>query len=152
MSIAIDSVLLALGPNDRDHVDALLDEALAVAIPTGATVHLLHVFPRDEYESLLDQMQIESTSGTIEPDTLAARHDAISTPAGRLEESDVAYEIHGVIGDPDSEIVRVANDLGVDRIVIGGSGRSPAGKALFGDHAQQVLLNASCPVTYVQRD
>lgn len=152
MPRAIDSILLAIGPNDRDHVNALLDEALAVAVPTRATVYLLHVFPRDEYEDLLEQMQIESTSGTIPPDDLAARHDTISTPATRLEESDVDYEIRGTIGNPDSEIVRMANDLGVDRLVIGGADRSPAGKAVFGDHAQQVLLNASCPVTYVRRE
>lgn len=152
MPRSIDSVLLAAGPKDRDHVDALLDEALAVAIPNEATVYLLHVFPRDEYEDLLEQMQIESTIGTIPPDELAARHDSISTPATRLEECDVDYEIRGVIGDPDAEIIRVANDLNVDRIVIGGTGRSPAGKAVFGNHAQQVLLNASCPVTYVQRE
>ncbi|MDL5363255.1 universal stress protein [Halalkalicoccus sp. NIPERK01] len=152
MPRSIDSILLAAGPSDRDHVDTLLDEALAVAAPTGATVHLLHVFPRNEYEDLLEQMQIESAGGTIPPDELAARHDSISTPAARLEESDVDYEILGVIGDPDSEIVRMANDLDVDRIVIGGASRSPAGKAVFGDHAQQVLLNGSCPVMYVQRD
>lgn len=152
MSSTIASVLLAVAPNDRDHVDVLLDEALVVAAPTGATVHLLHVFPRDEYERLLDQMQIESTSGTIEPDALAASHAAVSTPADRLDASDIDYEIHGIIGDPATEIVDVADDLGVDRVVIGGVGRSPAGKAIFGDHAQQVLLNASCPVTYVQRD
>ncbi len=152
MPRSIDSILLAVGPKDRDHVNALLDEALAVAVPTGATVYLLHVFPRGEYEDLLDQMQMESTAGTISPDELAARHESISTPATRLEKADIDYEIRGIIGDPDSEIVRVASDLGVDRIVIGGTGRSPAGKAVFGDHAQQVLLNAPCPVTYVQRD
>lgn len=152
MSRAIDRILLAVGPNDRDHVNTLLDEALTVAVPTGATVYLLHVFSRDEYEDLLEQMQIESISGTISPDDLAARHDSINKPATRLEGSDIDYEIRGVTGDPDSEIVQMANDLDVDRIVIGGTGRSPAGKAVFGDHAQQVLLNASCPVTYVQQD
>lgn len=150
MSRLIDSVLLAAGPNDRNHIDTLLDEALAVAVPIGATIYLLHVFPHEEYESLLEQTGIES--GTVSPDELAARHDSISTPATRLEEYDVDYEIRGVIGDPDSEIVRMANDLNVDRIIIGAAGRSPAGKAVFGDHAQQVLLNASCPVTYVQRE
>lgn len=152
MAKSIDSVLLAIGPNDRRHVDALLEEALAVAVPTEATVHLLHVFPRDEYESLLGQMQLDTSNGSIPPDELAARHEDISTPAARLDEADVAYDIRGIIGEPATEIVNVANDLGVDRIVIGGSGRSPAGKAVFGDHAQQVLINAACPVTYVRRD
>jgi nucleotide-binding universal stress UspA family protein len=146
----INNILLAIGPNDREHVDALVDEALAIAVPTDARVYLLHVFPRDEYEDLL--VQIDSSGGSISPDELAARHESISTPASRFEESDMAYEIRGVIGKPESEIVHLANDLDTDLIIIGGIGRSPAGKAVFGDHAQQVLLNAPCPVTYVRRD
>lgn len=149
MSRAIDGVLLAIGPNDREHVDTLLDEVLGVAVPTGATVYLLHVFRRGEYEDLVEV--IDGGSG-IDPDELAARHESIRTPTERLDASGVDYEVRGVTGEPDVEIVRVADELGVDRIVIGGTSRSPAGKAVFGDHAQQVLLNAACPVTYVQRD
>jgi nucleotide-binding universal stress UspA family protein len=146
----INRILLAVGPNDREHVNTLLDEALAIAVPTGARVYLLHVFPRDEYEDLL--AQIDSSGGSISPDELAARHESISTPASQFEESDVAYEIRGVIGKPESEIVHLANDLDINRIVIGGTSQSPTGKAVFGNHAQQVLLNAPCPVTYVRRD
>lgn len=151
METAIEKILLAVGPNDRDHVDSLLDEVIAVAGPTGATVYLLHVFSHDEHDELLDQMGLEPTSGALQPDVLAARHEDIRTPAHRFEELDIDHEVRGVVGNPDTEIVRVANELGVDRIVIGGSRQSPAGKAVFGNHAQQVLLNASCPVTYVQR-
>ncbi|WP_280537734.1 universal stress protein [Halopenitus sp. POP-27] len=150
MTDEIHDVLLAVGPNDRDHVTTILDAALGVVVPTGASVTLLHVFPRSEYESLLEK--IESGTGTLDPDELAARHEGINTPVARLEEAGIDYDIRGVIGDPDVEIVRLAEELDVDRIFIGGSSRSPTGKAVFGDHAQQVLLNASCPVTYVQRD
>lgn len=152
MVTPISSVLLAVGPNDRDHVDKLIDEALAVAGPTGATVHLLHVYPRDEYDELIEQMELEYGSESIPPDELASRHENIRSPAARLEEAEVDFDIRGVVGNPDTQIVNMANEIGVDRIVIGGTSRSPAGKAVFGDHAQQVLLNASCPVTYVQRD
>jgi len=150
MTRTVDSILLAVGPNDREHVLTLLEEALAVAVPTEATVHLLHVFPREEYEDLLGK--IDSANGSLDPDTLAARHEGTTTPVPRLEEAGIEYEIRGVIGDPDAEIVRVADEVDGDRIFIGGAKRSPAGKAVFGDHAQQVLLNASCPVTYVQRN
>ncbi|MBX0296871.1 universal stress protein [Haloarcula nitratireducens] len=151
MEPAVETVVLAVGPNDREHVDALLAEAVAVAKPAKASVYLLHVFPQEEYDELLNQMDIEPTSGSMQPDELAARHDSIRTPADYLEQHNIEYSIRGVVGKPDEEIVRVADELDADRIVIGGAGRSPAGKAVFGDYAQQVLLNASCPVTYVQR-
>lgn len=152
MGLTLDSVLIAIGPTDRNHVDRLLDEAIAVAGPTDATVYLLHVFPRDEYDDLLDQMDVKPTSGALGPDELAARHDSIKTPADRLNAADIDHEIRGIIGDPDTEIVRFAEEADVDRIFIGGEGRTPAGKAVFGDHAQTILLKAPCPVTYIQRD
>lgn len=149
---SIETILLAIGPSDRDHVESLLDEAMAVAKPTDATVYLLHVFTREEYDDLLDQMGIEPQSGGIRPGELASRHNSIRTPADRLDAHDITYEIRGVIGDPDREIVRIAEELHADRLIVGGEGRSPTGKAVFGDHAQQILLNSPCPVTYVRRD
>jgi nucleotide-binding universal stress UspA family protein len=49
-------------------------------------------------------------------------------------------------------VVKRAEKLEADVVVVGGNKRSPTGKAMFGDHAQQVLLNASCPVLYVKRE
>lgn len=152
MAPSIDKVLIAVGPNDREHVERLVDEAIAVAAPTDATVYLLHVFSRDEYDDLLGEMDIEPRSGALGPDELAARHEGIKTPADRLEEADIDYEVRGIVGTPESEIVRFAEEIAADRLIIGAAGRSPTGKAVFGDHAQQVLLNAPCPVTYIKRE
>lgn len=152
MARQVKSLLLAVGPNDRNHISVLLDEAIGIAGPTDATVYLLHVFTREEYDDLLNDMDVEPTTGQLPPDELAARHESIRTPASRLEDNDIDYEIRGIIGDPAREIVNLAEELSVDRVLLGGAKRSPAGKAMFGDHAQQVLLNAPCPVTYIQRD
>lgn len=45
-----------------------------------------------------------------------------------------------------AEIVRIAERLGADLIVIGLGKRSRVGKALLGSDAQRVLLSAHCPV------
>jgi nucleotide-binding universal stress UspA family protein len=39
----------------------------------------------------------------------------------------------------------------VDLLVVGGRGRSPTGKAVFGSTVETVLRRAPCPVTYVRR-
>lgn len=147
---AIESVLLAIGPDDRNHVETLLDTVESIAGPTGATVYLVHVFTHDEYNELMREVDADPTAQDVSPDDLANRHRDVRTPASRLEERGIEYEIRGVVGYPNREVVEIAADLGVDMLFIGGKRRSPTGKAVFGDYAQQVLLNADCPVTYVQ--
>jgi len=152
MSQSLDNVLLAVGENDRDHVERLLDAVIAVAKPADATVYLLHVFTNDEYDQLMDDLDLDPTSGALQPDELASRHDSVKTPAEKFDELGINYEIRGVVGNPDTEVVRIADELDIDQLFIGGAGRTPTGKAVFGDHAQQILLNANCPVTYIQRE
>lgn len=148
----LERILVAIGPNDRNYVEEFLDIVEPIAGPTGATVYLLHVFPRDEYEELMEQLGVEATTGDLQPDTLAERHEDVQTPAARLEDHGIETRIRGSIGDPETEVVRIAEDIHADLLFIGGAGRSPTGKAVFGDSAQQILLNATCPVTYIQRD
>lgn len=148
----IESVLLPIGPGDRIHIDRLFDVTEAVASPTGATVYLVRVFTHDEYNELMGQNDADPTTEDIGLDKLAGCQKDVQTPVSRLEELQIDHEIRGVVGYPDKKIVETANDLDVDMLFIGGQRRSPAGKAVFGDSAQQILLNATCPVTYVQRE
>ncbi|MUW13375.1 universal stress protein [Halorubrum sp. CBA1125] len=148
----LERILVAIGPNDREYVDEFLDVVEPIAGPSEATVFLLHVFSQDEYEGLIEQLDADLAASEIDPDALATRHDDLRTPAARLDEVGVDTEIRGSIGEPQTEIIRIAEEIDADLLFIGGSGRSPAGKAVFGDSAQRILLNAPCPVTYIRRD
>lgn len=147
---AIESILLAIGPDDRGHVEALLDAVEPIAGPTDATVHLVHVFTHDEYNELMREVDADPEAGDVTPDELAERHGDVRTPASRFEAQGIDYEIRGAVGHPNRAVVDMAEDLDVEMLFIGGKHRSPTGKAVFGDYAQQVLLNAGRPVTYVQ--
>jgi len=78
----LERVLVAIGRNDRDHVDAFLNVVGSTAAPTGATVYFLYVFPREEHEELMARI-------------LEAR-------------------IRGTIGEPETEVARVAEDIDAD--------------------------------------
>jgi nucleotide-binding universal stress UspA family protein len=146
--LRLQQVLIAIGPNDRDYVDTFFDVVESIAGPTEAAVTLLHAFPREEYENLAAQLD---TSGDIDPNTLASRHDDVQTPATKFENAGIETRVRGAVGDPETEVVRVAKEIDADLLFIGGAGRSPTGKAVFGDSAQQILLNSPCPVTYIRR-
>lgn len=63
-----------------------------------------------------------------------------------LEEVGIEYTQIGEGGDPARSILEEANRRGVDLVCVAGRRRSPAGKALFGSVAQEVILNAEQPV------
>jgi nucleotide-binding universal stress UspA family protein len=67
-----------------------------------------------------------------------------------MEQQDIEYSIRGAVGEHSSLVLREANEQDADMVVVGGSKRSPTGKAMFGSTAQDILLNADCPVLFVK--
>ncbi|WP_226004130.1 universal stress protein [Natrinema salinisoli] len=150
--MTLKTVLLAVGPGDADRSEQLAEAVLEVAKPADATVVLAHVFTDDEYDEVLDRLEFDRTVDEIDPDAVAGRHSTIQDLQAILDEHDVDYEVRGAVGEHGSSIVDLATSTGADRVVVGGRRRSPTGKAVFGSTAQEVLLSAPCPVTFVRHD
>jgi nucleotide-binding universal stress UspA family protein len=69
-----------------------------------------------------------------------------------LDEQGVVSHTHLLVrgNSPGEDIVRFADENGIDEILIGVKNRSKMGKILFGSTAQYVILKANCPVTSVK--
>jgi len=69
-----------------------------------------------------------------------------------LEAQGIACETHLLIRGMESgeDLVRYAEEQGIEEIIIGIRRRSKVGKLLFGSTAQYVILNAQCPVVTVR--
>jgi nucleotide-binding universal stress UspA family protein len=150
--MAIETILVAVGPGDADRVDRLAEEAVDFGSATGATVVLAHVFTDEEYQTALDDLDFNPEAHEFEPDDVARRHSTIRKLVAALDEADVDTDVRGAVGDHGKLIVEIAEDVGADQVIVGGRRRSPAGKAVFGSVAQEVMLNAPCPVTFVRAD
>jgi nucleotide-binding universal stress UspA family protein len=69
----------------------------------------------------------------------------------RAQPPQVRMETHLVFaGDPAAEILRFAQDIACDLIVMGTHGRTGLGRLLMGSVAEQVVRCASCPVLTVR--
>jgi nucleotide-binding universal stress UspA family protein len=147
----LNTVLVALGPKDENRAEKLAEKAIDIAGPAGATVVLGHVFDEDEYDDTVARLGFDA-NGEVTPDDVAERYSAIRTLAATFEEAGVDYEVRGAVDDYGVGVTKLADDLGADMVVIGGRKRSPAGKAVFGSTAQEVMLAAPCPVTFVRAD
>ena len=150
--MALETVVLAVGPGDADRIDRLAEETIDIAGPSGATVVLGHVFTDEEYDEVLDRLGFDPDSEEATPDEVAQRHATVRELVGGLDAVDVDYEIRGAVGEHARSIVDMATRAGANRIIVSGRSRRPTGKAVFGSTAQEVLLTAPCPVTFVRVD
>jgi len=149
--MGIDTILLAIGENDEPIVEDLVETTTALA-DHGASVVVLHVATTDEYHDLAMDLDSDMADPEIAAE-IAQRNDTCQEACDRLQENGIDPEIRGAVDDDSPRaVVSMAQQEGVDHIVIGGRNRSPTGKALFGDHAQHILLEASCPVTFIRHD
>ena len=150
--MSLDTILLAIGPSDADRVERLAEETIDVAGPAGSTVVIGHVFTQSEYDDALDKLDFDTQAEEVSPNDVATRHATIRELASLLDEAGVDYVVRGAVGDHGKAIVDLAEEVDADRVVVGGRKRSPTGKAVFGSVAQEVMLSAPCPVTFVRSD
>jgi len=151
--MGLDTVLLAVGENDEDQIDTIGRTAVDVAEPADATVALSHVYTSAEYRERRSQLDFSADS-EVTPDEVAKRYAPIRNLGDLLDENGVDYEWHARLADEGAtgaRLVELAEELDADLALVGGRKRSPAGKAVFGSTAQEVLLEAPCPVTFVRR-
>lgn len=151
VGMAIDTILLAVGQSDDDRAEQLADAVADVAAPTDADVALLHVFTSDEYDEITTTLDYDDV-GTDEAGAVSRRLSVVRDVSSVLEDRGVDVTVQGAVGPHGESIVETAEDVDADLLYVGGRKRSPAGKAVFGSTAQEVLLNAPAPVTFVRGD
>ena len=152
--MTLETVLLAVGERDRDRIETLAETTAGIAGPAGATVALAHVFTKSEYEEARSNLDFDPAS-EVTPDDVARRYATIRELGDAMDEGDVEFTWYGRLSDEDAEgeaVVALAEDVEADLVVVGGRKRSPAGKAVFGSTAQEILLESPCPVTFVRSD
>ena len=78
--------------------------------------------------------------------------EALAEVEEKLAGLDVPHEIHEFVRGltPSEDLVKCANDEGAELIVIGLRRRSSVGKLILGSNAQEILLDAKCPVLAVK--
>lgn len=86
------------------------------------------------------------------------REDAVESEGqladvrSHLEAAGVEFDVRQMVRgmDPAEDLIKVADEVGADLIVIGLRRRSPVGKLILGSNAQRILLDAPCPVLAVK--
>ncbi|NEU58187.1 universal stress protein [Halorussus sp. MSC15.2] len=136
----------------EESTKALVREAGELAAAVDASLVLLHVTTDDEYEEKRQTMEsIPNDAVGYSEEKAREGAEAFAADIGReaLDGIDVSWEAVGALGNEQTEILDAAERYDCDHLFIAGKKRSPAGKALFGDLTQSIILNFTGPVTVV---
>jgi nucleotide-binding universal stress UspA family protein len=134
-----------------EHSRGAYAHAVELARKYDADLHLLHVVqPTPDYElpgvyqaSLPPQTDVVDALTENAHDELGDLLDQATLPAARLHK-DVRH------GDPASEIIDTAAEIGADMIVLASHGRTGLERFLMGSVAEKTIRSTPCPVFVVK--
>ena len=148
MSVFPTTILLAT--DNSEEAKLATQAATELSSETGSEVHLVYVLPAPAQligHHLLSGEARESALAGAERDAetfLKEQAEQIRTNGGKVAET------HFRSGDPDKEILRTAESIGVGLIVIGSRGLGAISRALLGSVSESVVKHAHCPVLVVR--
>lgn len=141
------AIIAAIDENERS--TQVVEIAYDLAEKYDDELIALHVVPRDEFES--HQESLRKIPG-MEDFSLSQQAESAKQVARRFVQhtiDDVEWgrvTTRGRVGDIANEILKETESVNPRFLVISGRRRSPTGKAIFGNTAQEILLKADCPV------
>ena len=92
---------------------------------------------------------VNTSKGDAFVDTKFASQDRLEELEGRF--GDVEHEVRQTVAlDVAEELLKIADEVGAQLLVIGMRHRTPVGKLLMGSVAQRILLDSKVPVLAVK--
>jgi nucleotide-binding universal stress UspA family protein len=131
-----------------DHAEHAIGYARRIAAAYGAGLDLLHVVDEAPRPGFYDEVGF--SLDVIEADIEKKARTEMIRLYGSSPGPDVDVRYHTIVGRAGEEIVRFAEEAGVDLIVIATHGLSGIGHLLMGSVAEKVVRLAPCPVFTVK--
>ncbi len=148
MGVFPTKILLATDGSDEAAMAA--GAAVELSKQSGSEIHVAYVLPAPAQligHHLYSSEMRESVLGAAEREAetfLKDRAEQLGADGGKVAET------HLRSGEPDKEILRLAEELGAGLIVIGSRGLGAVSRALMGSVSESVVRHAHCPVFVVR--
>jgi universal stress protein A len=136
-----------LVPTDfSDFSDKALKQALDIGRQYKAKVFLLHVIPTIALYAVDYAISVDAAMAAENQAREASSENITRQLAKYPQSKDVEVQVSIVTGAPAETVLKIAEEQGIDLIVIASLGRSGVAKYLIGGVARNILKGANCPV------
>jgi nucleotide-binding universal stress UspA family protein len=134
------------------HSKKIIEDARQLAALTGASIRLLHVFQMPEFPAAFYHgLYLENEAVKMHLETAKCQATTqLSLIAEQMRANGLQAQPILRHGNPYKEIVKAAQEFGVDLIVIGSHGYTGFGRLVLGSTAHRVLQYAPCPFLVVK--
>lgn len=134
-----------LHANDgSEHAFNAFEVAVRIARESNAALHMISVEEVDYIPEFIEEVREETGSAARRFHTVLQRARAFS------EQQHVSLRTHIIAGHAVRDILKLAADLQVDLLVLGGTGHSAFYERMLGTTAARIVHLAMCPVLIVK--
>jgi len=145
----IDSILVPM--DFSRHSEYALDYAVGLAGKVGADIQLLHCYCEDMFSMIAyGPDHVPDIPADFEDQIKQAASEKLSTYREKVAGSGIDAGCHLSKRVPSDAIVRTAEELGVDMIVMGTHGLTGLKHVILGSVAERTIRAAPCPVLTVK--
>ncbi len=123
-----------------------LNEALELSATLGAKLHVVSAYDRARGAKVVDAPKAAAAVWAVQPDTEA--RSIVEQAEAAARRRDVVAETHALRGEPADALLKVAERVDADLIVVGSRGMHGAGRVL-GSVPNKVSHGARCSVLIV---
>ena len=124
--------------------ELVIAEAARAGQDREQTLHVLHVLDRQR------PRLSHARSADLEFEAHERLRALVETGLGAAGVQPRYVQMHVLPGDPATEILRLAENVAADRVVVGTHGRRGFTRLLLGSVAERVMREARCPVLVVR--
>ena len=153
MSIFPTRILLATDGSKQAELAALT--AVDIAASTNSELHMVTVArlePRPAHDIPESGSYLKRWYASIEREAQEVLDKEVKEVTKSKKTRGIIPQVHLGRGQPDREIVHLADEIGAGLMVMGSRGRGGVRRALMGSVSASVVRHAHCPVLVVREE
>jgi nucleotide-binding universal stress UspA family protein len=140
---------IVVGTDGSDRAGAAVDKALALAQMVNARLHVVHVVR----PAVIGTEFVDSAGVVVSQQDMREHGDRICAAiVAKAEGEGIVAKAHSVDGDPADALVKVAEAVDADLVVLGNRGMSGVKRFVLGSVPNKISHRCPCSVLIVNTD